>query len=291
MKLTMHEPASMTTDTWSRRVTSTEWVHWRHAALQPWIEKPATHNSAKRCLHKWILISVEHNRSSHVGGQPDVTWNRSIAHRSLNCHRPRNCHEIAMSHSSSWKSPYVVLMDVKVWQWRQMGTLLLPYVPLGRVVATVGGAAHPSRFPPGTNFFFFFLVPGTMFHNRGSIIAQYTYVIYIENDLVRLWIPAGAPPVIGAALCWLHSLRLPLLFTIINHHSDWAGYNPASRVRQYYNFPPTLIYKFVKLLTISFHNLTLQLHPAPMHLPCLGLRLDMWKSAVSCNGYSESFFL
>ena len=34
-----------------------------------------------------------------------------------------------------------------------------------------------------------------MFHNRGSIIAQYTYVIYIENDLVRLWIPAGALPV------------------------------------------------------------------------------------------------
>ena len=42
---------------------------------------------------------------------------------------------------------------------------------------------------------FFFLVPSTtcMFHNRGSIIAQ--YVIYIENDLVRLWIPAGALPV------------------------------------------------------------------------------------------------
>ena len=35
------------------------------------------------------------------------------------------------------------------------------------------------------------------------------------------------PPVIGAALHWLHSLRLPLLFTIIFHHSDWAGYNPA----------------------------------------------------------------
>ena len=33
-----------------------------------------------------------------------------------------------------------------------------------------------------------------MFHNRGSIIAQYTCVIYIENDLVRLWIPAGALP-------------------------------------------------------------------------------------------------
>ena len=60
-----------------------------------------------------------------------------------------------------------------------------------------GGAAHHSRFLPGTKkrrffFFFFFLVPGTMFHNRGSIIAQYTYVIYIENDLVRLCIPSGA---------------------------------------------------------------------------------------------------
>ena len=62
--------------------------------------------------------------------------------------------------------------------------------------------AQPQKkwFPPGTKniyiffFFFFFLVPGTMFHNRGSIIAQYTYVIYIENDLVRLWIPAGALP-------------------------------------------------------------------------------------------------
>ena len=68
------------------------------------------------------------------------------------------------------------------------------------------------------------LVPCTMFHNWGSIITQYTCVIYIENDLVRLWIPAGAlPPVVGAALRWLHSLRLPLLFTIIFHHSDWAS--------------------------------------------------------------------
>ena len=62
-------------------------------------------------------------------------------------------------------------------------------VPI-RVVATVGGAGpgppttHDLR--PALIFFFFFLVPGTMFHNRGSIIAQYTYVIYIENDLVRL---------------------------------------------------------------------------------------------------------
>ena len=37
---------------------------------------------------------------------------------------------------------------------------------------------------------------------------------------------ALGPPVVGAALHWLHSLRLPLLFTIIFHHSDWAGYNP-----------------------------------------------------------------
>ena len=76
-----------------------------------------------------------------------------------------------------------------------------------RVVAMVGGAGQGR--PPLTIsarhrrrknylqffFFFFFAVPGTMFHNRGSIIAQYTYVIYIENDLVRLWIPAGALPV------------------------------------------------------------------------------------------------
>ena len=46
--------------------------------------------------------------------------------------------------------------------------------------------------PPTTHdfrpahFFFGVCVPGTMFHNRGSIIAQYTCVIYIENDLVRL---------------------------------------------------------------------------------------------------------
>ena len=60
-------------------------------------------------------------------------------------------------------------------------------------------------------------------------------MLYIENDLVRLWIPAGAlpldPAIVGAALRWLHSLRLPLLFTIIFHHSDWAGYNPDYRGR------------------------------------------------------------
>ena len=37
-----------------------------------------THKSVKTCLHKWILISVEHYRSSHVGGQHDIKWNRSI---------------------------------------------------------------------------------------------------------------------------------------------------------------------------------------------------------------------
>ena len=67
-----------------------------------------------------------------------------------------------------------------------------------------------------------------MFHNRDSIIAQYTYVIYIENDLVKLWIPAGAPPrsLVLRFVGFTH-FRLPLLFTIIYHHSDWAGYNPA----------------------------------------------------------------
>ena len=97
-----------------------------------------------------------------------------------------------------------------------------------RVVATVGSAGR-GRPPLTISARHFFLVTGTMFHTQGSIIAQYTcicYIQYIENDLVRLWIPARAPPVVGAALRWLHSLHLPLLFTIINHHSDWAGYNP-----------------------------------------------------------------
>ena len=61
-----------------------------------------------------------------------------------------------------------------------------------RVVATVGGAGrgrpaltisarhNPKKndFRPAQFFFYFFLVPGTMFHNRGSIIAQYTYMLY-----------------------------------------------------------------------------------------------------------------
>ena len=124
---------------------------------------------------------------------------------------------------------------------------------INRVVATVGGAGRgrpaltisarhnykKKWFPPSTKkffFFFFFLVPGTMFHNQGSIIAQYTYVIYIENDLVRLWIPARALPLdprsLALRLHWLHSLRLPLLFTIIFHHSDWAGNNPGNQCNQ-----------------------------------------------------------
>ena len=110
-------------------------------------------------------------------------------------------------------------------------------------------------------FFFFFLVPGTMFHNRGSIIAQYTYVIYIENDLVRLWIPAGAPPVVGAALRWLHSLRLPLLFTIINHHSDWAGYNPGANGRPILiwtpNFPELFLFRTFVLQVDNWYTLLL----------------------------------
>ena len=61
-----------------------------------------------------------------------------------------------------------------------------------RVVATVGGAGRgrPPLKISARHFFFFFLVPGTMFHNRGSIIAQYT--CYIQYN-------------------W----------------ADWAGYNPA----------------------------------------------------------------
>ena len=70
-----------------------------------------------------------------------------------------------------------------------------------------------------------------MFHNRGSIIAQCTYMLYtLKMTLSGSESLPGhcrGPPVVGAALRWLHSLRLPLLFTIIFHHSDWAGYNPA----------------------------------------------------------------
>ena len=47
---------------------------------------------------------------------------------------------------------------------------------------------------------------------------------------------ARGPPVVGTALRWLHSLRLPLLFTIIFHHSDWAGYNPGWN-RHWYSLP------------------------------------------------------
>ena len=75
-------------------------------------------------------------------------------------------------------------------------------------------------------FLFFFLVPGTMFHNRGSIIAQCTCVIHWKWPCQALNSRRGiapGPPVVGAALHWHHSLRLPLLFTIIFHHSDWAS--------------------------------------------------------------------
>ena len=108
-------------------------------------------------------------------------------------------------------------------------------VAIIRVVATVGGAgraAHHLRFPPGTKkikmisarhnfFFFFFLVPGTMFHNWGSIIAQ-QWPCQALNPCQGI---ARGPPVVGSALRWLHSLRLPLLFTIISQIG--SGYNPG----------------------------------------------------------------
>ena len=40
-------------------------------------------------------------------------------------------------------------------------------------------------FLPGTIFFFFFLVPETMFHNRGSIIAQYMLYTLIKTYFFR----------------------------------------------------------------------------------------------------------
>ena len=54
-----------------------------------------------------------------------------------------------------------------------------------RVVAMVGGAGRGR--PPLTISARHKKkkVSGTMFHNRGSIIAQYMY-IHIENDLVRV---------------------------------------------------------------------------------------------------------
>ena len=64
-------------------------------------------------------------------------------------------------------------------------------VPIPRGVATVGGAGRGR--PPLT-----ISAPAQKKKKKippGTIIAQYTYVIYIENDLVRLWIPAGALPV------------------------------------------------------------------------------------------------
>ena len=77
-------------------------------------------------------------------------------------------------------------------------------------------------------------VPGTMFHNRASIIAQYICYIHWKWPCQALNPCRGiarGPPVVGAALRWLHSLRLPILFTIIFHHSDWAGYNPERKYK------------------------------------------------------------
>ena len=69
--------------------------------------------------------------------------------------------------------------------------------------------------PPGTN----------KKKNRFPPLAQKkknSTCLYIENDLVRFWIPAGAPPVVWC--CASLASLTPL--AIINHHSDWAGYNP-----------------------------------------------------------------
>ena len=77
-----------------------------------------------------------------------------------------------------------------------------------------------------------------MFHNRGSIIAQsmlYTLKMTLSGSESRRGIAPG-PPVVGAALHWLHSLSLPLLFTIIFHHSDWAGYNPELHNRPLHTY-------------------------------------------------------
>ena len=63
---------------------------------------------------------------------------------------------------------------------------------INRVLATVGGAGRgrpPLAISAQPFFFFIYFFFYCLFHNRGSIIAQYTCVIYIENDLVRLWIP------------------------------------------------------------------------------------------------------
>ena len=83
------------------------------------------------------------------------------------------------------------------------------------------------------------------------------------------------PPVVGAALHWLHSLRLPLLFTIIFHHSDWAGYNPAR-------------YMYILFINFSFKNLNLVqtgiplnvISKAPVERSCPSMALLMKNSIM-----------
>ena len=53
-------------------------------------------------------------------------------------------------------------------------------------------AGLPTTFPPGTIFCYFF-VPGTMFHNRGSIIAQYTCCVILKMTLSGSESPPGHP--------------------------------------------------------------------------------------------------
>ena len=114
-----------------------------------------------------------------------------------------------------------------------------------RVVATVGGAGRGR--PPLTifarhNFFqFFFFVPGTMFHNWGSIIGT-IYVIYIENDLVRLWIPAGALP--------LDPRSLALRFVGFTH-SACHYYSQLFSTTQIGLATTLIIIIFISLLTTS----------------------------------------
>ena len=97
-------------------------------------------------------------------------------------------------------------------------------------------AQKNKKNPPGTNFFIFFYLffwcLATMFHNRWFnnctiyIIMLYTLKMTLSgSESLHGALPVD-PQVIGAALRWLHSLRLPLLFTIIFHHSDWAWLQP-----------------------------------------------------------------
>ena len=111
-------------------------------------------------------------------------------------------------------------------------------------------------WPTTHNFFPSFFVPGTIFHNRGSIIAQCTSYIHWKLPCHALSCIAPGPPVVGAALRSLHSLRLPLLFTIIFLHSDWAGYNPDEvyicRISKFKKFIQCVQYLVSNLATFSF---------------------------------------